>query len=147
MEGVFSSRWKVEKLMLISKGKGDDNSPSSYSLLCMLDTSGKLFEKLINSRLYAAVERAGGLSERHYGFRAEKSTVGAIQVVEAVRVAENQNHYSHGMFFLVTFDVRNAFNSARWIDILKALDAFQVPEYLKRILRDYLKNRRLLYQT
>ena len=23
----------------------------------------------------------------------------------------------------------------------------QVPEYLKRILRDYLKNRRLLYQT
>ena len=31
--------------------------------------------------------------------------------------------------------------------MLEALDAFQVPEYLNRILRDYLKNRRLLYQT
>ena len=114
----------------------------------MLDTAGKLFEKLIKSRLHAAVERAGGLSQRQYGFRPGKSTVDAIQeVVEAVRVAENRNHYSRRMVFLVTLDVRNAFNSARWTDMLEALDAFQVPEYLKRILRDYLKDRRLLYQT
>ena len=46
-EGVFSSRSKVAKLVLISKGKGDDNSPSLYRPLCMLDTAGKLFEKLI----------------------------------------------------------------------------------------------------
>ena len=51
------------------------------------------------------------------------------------------------MVFLVTLDVRNAFNSAGLIDMLEALDVFQVPKYLKRILRDYLKNRRLLYQT
>ena len=51
------------------------------------------------------------------------------------------------MVFLVTLDVRNAFNSARWIDMLEALDAFQLPKYLKGILREYLKNRRLLYQT
>ena len=72
----------------------------------------------------------------------------AIQeVVEAVSVAENRNHYSRRMVFLVTLDVRNAFNSTRCSDMLEALDAFQVPEYLKRILRDYLKNRSLLDQT
>ena len=148
IEGVFNFRWKVAKLVLICKGKGDDNAPSSYRPLCMLGTAGKLFKKLIKSRLHAAVERAGGLSQRQYGFRPGKSTVNAIQeVVEAVRVAENRNHYSRRMVFLVTLDVRNAFNSARWTDMLEALDAFQVPEYLKRILRDYLKNRCLLYQT
>ena len=51
------------------------------------------------------------------------------------------------MVFLVTLDVRNAFNSARWIDMFEALDVFQISKYLKRILRNYFKNRRLLYQT
>ena len=80
----------------------------------MLEPAGKQFEKLIKSRLHAAVERADSLSQRQYGFRPGKSTVDAIQeVVEAVRVAENQNHYSGRMVFLVTLYVRNAFNSAR----------------------------------
>ena len=82
------------------------------------------------------IERAGGLSEHQYGFQSGKSTVDAIQeVVEAVRVSVNRNHYSRQIVFLVMLVVRNAFNSARWIDMLEALDAFQVPKYLKHILR------------
>ena len=86
-KGVFSSRKKIAKLMLISKGKGYDNSPSLYCSLYMLDTAGKFFEKLIKIRQNAAVERTGNLSERQYWIRSANSTV--EEVVEGVRVAES----------------------------------------------------------
>ena len=57
--GVFPKRWKRQKLMLISKEKGDPTQASAYRPLCMLDSAGKLLEKLLKFRLSAAVENAG----------------------------------------------------------------------------------------
>ena len=48
--------------MLIGKGKGPVDAPSSYRPLCMLDTAGKLLEKLVRPRLQAALKAAGDLS-------------------------------------------------------------------------------------
>jgi hypothetical protein len=147
--GVFSSRWKCAKLVLINKGKGDPELPSSYRPLCMLDTAGKVLEKLIRARLTAAIKAAGDLSPKQYGFRVGLSTVDAIQeVVGAVRRAEQYNHLSKRIVLLVTLDVKNAFNSASWGDMLGALEqSFRVPEYLMRILHDYLRDRTLIYDT
>ncbi|XP_043063330.1 uncharacterized protein LOC122319742 [Drosophila ficusphila] len=44
--GTFPDTWKVQRLVLISKGKGDPLTPSAYRPLCMLDTTGKLLEKI-----------------------------------------------------------------------------------------------------
>lgn len=147
--GVFCSRWKVARLVLISKGKGDISAPSSYRPLCMLDTAGKVLEKLLQPRLLSAVRAAGDLSDRQYGFRRGRSTIDAIQeVVEAVKLAEEGNHHSRRMVLLVTLDVKNAFNSARWSDILEALETtFRIPDYLLRMMRDYLRDRSLVYET
>lgn len=146
--GTFSKRWKTSRLVLISKGKGEVNAPSSYRPLCMLDTAGKVLEKLIQPRLLSAIREAGDLSKRQHGFRKGHSTIGAIQeVVEAVRKAEEGNHHSRELVLLVTLDVKNAFNSARWVDMLRALESFRVPEYLMRVMRDYLRDRSLIYET
>lgn len=48
---------------------------------------------------------------------------------------------------MVTFDVKNAFNSARWSDIMEALRKFGLLEYPIRIINDYLSNRFLMYET
>lgn len=147
--GVFYTKWKVARLVLIEKGKADTGLPSSYRPLCMLDTAGKLLEGLMRGRLKAAIQAAGDLCPRQYGFRKGRSTVDAIlEVSEMVRRAEDYNHSSRRVVLLVTLDVRNAFNSARWSDMMHALDEhFQVPKYLLRLLDDYLKNRVLLYST
>ena len=50
---------RITQPVIISRGKGDDNSPSSYRPPCMLVTANKLFEKLIKRSLHAAVEAAG----------------------------------------------------------------------------------------
>lgn len=147
--GVFPTRWKVARLVLISKGKGDPDNPSAYRPLCMLDTAGKLLERLIRSRLNAAVKDAGGLAPKQYGFRAGLSTADAVlEVVEAVKRAEGHNHFSRRVVLLVTLDVKNAFNSARWVDILEALKhSFHLPVYLLRMIGDYLKDRALIFNT
>lgn len=46
---------------------------------------------------------------------------------------------------MVTLDVKNAFNSARWSKILGALEAKGVPSYLVGVIRSYLRDRRLRY--
>ena len=148
-EGCFPKRWKRQRLVLIYKGKGDQNLPSSYRPLCMLDTAGKLLEKLLKPRLQAAIKAAGDLSDRQYGFRKGRSTVEAISdVVTAVHAAQRGNNFSRKIVLLVTLDVKNAFNSVRWKNILETLQTrFQVPQYLLRMVKHYLWDRVLLYDT
>lgn len=147
--GSFPKRWKEQRLVLISKGKGDPGLPSSYRPLCMLDTAGKLLEKLLKPRLLSAVQAAGDLSDKQYGFRKGRSTIEAAQSIVDVGMSARQgNHYSRPVVLLVTLDVKNAFNTARWSNIMDALRrTFKVPQYLLRMVRNYLKDRVLLYDT
>ncbi|CAB0035214.1 unnamed protein product, partial [Trichogramma brassicae] len=48
---------------------------------------------------------------------------------------------------VVTLDVRNAFNSARWDNILAALRRLLVPDYLLRIIANYFSARVLDFTT
>ena len=149
LEGVFPKRWKVQRLALIGKGKGDPTTPSAYRPLCMLDTTGKLLEKLLKPRLLKAVEDAGGLSDRQFGFRPGRSTLDAVRLVtELVDRAWQGNHHSRKIVLMATLDVRNAFNSASWKDIMNALDSrIHTPKYLVRMIGDYLRERTLIFET
>ncbi|GJQ78609.1 hypothetical protein Trydic_g11717 [Trypoxylus dichotomus] len=146
--GVFPTRWKLARLVLITKKQGDPDNPSTYRPLCKLGTAGKVLERLIRTRLQAVMEHAGGLSPRQNGFRRGRSNADTRrEVCEPVTRAEDHNHYSRRIVLLVTLGVRNAFNSARWVDILNALEhSFLVPPYLLRMI-DYLGNRSIKYDT
>lgn len=148
-EGVFPKIWKRQQLVLISKGKGDPESPSAYRPLCMLDTAGKLYERLIKPRLNEAITAKGGLSARQHGFRPKRSTIGAVSsIVDAFEATQNGNHSTRPLTLLAALDVKNAFNSLRWPDILQAIEErFCVPAYLSRVIRNYLKDRELIYNT
>lgn len=147
--GTFSGRWKTARLVLISKGKGDADLPSSYRPLSLLDTTGKLYEQLLRPRLMDAIKTAGDLSDRQYGFRKGRSTIGAIgKVVDAFKRTELQCHLARSVVLVALLDIQNAFNSARWVDIVKAFeDDFRVPAYLLRVIRDYLRDRFITYET
>ncbi|CAB0034351.1 unnamed protein product [Trichogramma brassicae] len=116
--GVFPSGWKRQRLVLILKPGKPPDEPSSYRPLCMLDTMGKILEKIICDRLEAFTERPGGLLERQYGFRKGRSTIDANEdVISTARNAIAGRRWFRGTkkyCAVVTLDVRNAFNSARW---------------------------------
>ena len=67
--------------------------------------------------------------------------------METVQAVQSGNHHSRKIVLLARLDVKNAFNSARWIDMIKALEKFEIPVYLLRILKSYLKDRVLTYAT
>jgi len=73
-EGVFPSHWKTQRLVFIPKGEKPAEEPSSYRPLSMLDTVGKILEKIIHSRLKGALVETNSLSEMQYGFRKWLST-------------------------------------------------------------------------
>ncbi|CAB0044296.1 unnamed protein product, partial [Trichogramma brassicae] len=115
--GVFPACWKRQRLVLLPKPGKPPEEPSSYRPLCMLDTAGKILEKLICDRLEAITESPGGLSDHQYGFRKERSTINAIEnVIATAREAiagKRWNRSTKKYCAVVTLDVKNAFNSAR----------------------------------
>lgn len=146
--GKFPLPWKTQRLVLINKGKGNPNSPSAYRPLCMLNTTGKLLEKLIKPRLETAIQEGRDLSPRQYGLWKERLTVLVVwEIVETVHSVQNGNHFSRQIVLLATLDVRNAFNSAMWIDMIDALKKFEIPRYLLRMISSYLTDRVLTYAT
>lgn len=77
--GLFSRSWKVVKLVLLRKGEKPLEHPSSYRSICLLNTVGKLFERIIKRHLEKQLEESRYLSELQFGFRKGRSTVDAIK--------------------------------------------------------------------
>ncbi|CAB0030217.1 unnamed protein product [Trichogramma brassicae] len=151
--GVFPTCWKRQRLVLLlpKPGKPPDE-PSSYRPLCMLDTAGKILERIIRDRLEVFTERPGGLSDLQYGSRRESvrrsmpsraSSLPPGGPSQAKRWHRGTKQYCA----VVTLDVRNAFNSARWNNILSALRRMNVSEYLLRTITSYFSDRVLDFLT
>jgi hypothetical protein len=147
-DGVFPERWKRQRLVLLPKAGKPPGDPSGYRPLCLLDTAGKVLEKIILNRLLRYTEGVNGLSSNQFGFRKGRSTVDAIlSVIKTAEVAIQPKKRGVRYCAVVTLDVRNAFNSVSWDSIANSLLSLQVPVYLYKILESYFQNRVLIYDT
>lgn len=148
--GEFPERWKRQRLVLLPKQGKPPGDPSAYRPICLLDTAGKLLERVILSRLTTYTERPedSGLSDNQFGFRKGRSTVDAIKsVTKMAEIALEKKRRGIRYCAVVTLDVKNAFNSVSWETIESAIHHLGVPESLCRILESYFQNRVLLYDT
>lgn len=88
-QGCFPATWKTTRLVLIRKGNKPLDDPSSYRPLCILNTSGKLLEKIIDTRIRDFLESNNCLSANQFGFRNGRSTLGAAtrlrDIIDACR--------------------------------------------------------------
>lgn len=147
-EGHFPSQWKRQKLVLLPKPGKPPGDPGSYRPICLLDTLGKLLERVLSNRLTKYTEGERGLSNMQFGFRNGKSTVDAIRtVLETADEARTKKIRGNRYCAMVTVDVKNAFNSASWEAIATSLHEMKIPDYLCRILQSYFENRVLIYNT
>ncbi|XP_070144868.1 uncharacterized protein [Drosophila kikkawai] len=122
-ERTFPRAWKQQRLVLIPKrGKMNDDS-SSYRPLCMLNTLGNIFERIICNKLEREIEERGALES-------------------AARFQEEAEHDRRD-----TRDVKNAFNSANWSLVLQALQHGGISGNLTLLIADYFKDRVLLYTS
>ena len=87
-----------------------------------MDTIGKLLEEMILQILQGHMVRENGLLENQFGFREGRSTVNAIQaVVDIATKARRGTGKRKGFCALISIDIRNAFNTARWNSCIEAM--------------------------
>ncbi|CAK9834557.1 Putative 115 kDa protein in type-1 retrotransposable element R1DM [Anthophora retusa] len=138
-EKRFPERWKVCKVVLIPKG---GQNSGKYRPICLINTMGKVLEKIIEKRLQAQVKNL--INIRQYGFREGKGTIDALEkVVDYIKEGMDKGLYT----IAISIDIRNAFNSACWGEIMKELERLKVTKGLRQIIYSYLSNRKGVIET
>ena len=116
------------------KGNKPLGDVSSYRPICLLDTMGKLLEDMILQRLQALLVGENGLPDNQFGFRKGRSTVDTIQAV--VNIATNARKGTgkrKGFCALISIDIRNVFNTARWKICIEAMVQKKVTDTLLKL--------------
>lgn len=140
--------WKEAKVVLIPKPIKTQGASTTYRPICLLNTFGKLYEKMILNRLLQEIEEKNIISERQYGFMPGKSTVQAIsKVVSLAKEELTKTWRTRRHCLMVAIDIRNAFNSAPWKKIIEELENKGVSEYLINTFQSYLSERELVGET
>lgn len=143
--GTFPDIWKTAKLMLIPKPKKNPTDSQGYRPICLIDTLGKILEGLIKERLERELEDKEIINEKQFGFRKGRSTISALSAVEQiVKDIDSKAHQHRQLAAMVTLDIKNAFNSAPWSKIVRALEEVKISGYIRRIVQEYLENRQVI---
>jgi hypothetical protein len=139
-QNEFPENWKRTALVLIDKPKKSPEEKTKYRPICLISALGKLYENLINKRLMEDIEQCGGLGQKQFGFRKNRSTVDAIE--EVLNTVRGTNGEKPEWSALILVNVKNAFNTASWELIVKKLEKSKyVSRYLQNIIKKYLSGR------
>ena len=79
--GYFPKQFKSAILKLLPKEGKDTTLPQNYRPIALLDNIGKMFEKIINTRLRQFLEDNKLYNSQQYGFRQRKSTTHVINII------------------------------------------------------------------
>jgi hypothetical protein len=134
----FPPVWKHARVISIMKPEKDPALPSSYRPISLLDTTGKVFKKILLSRIQSEVRGRGLLRDEQFGFRPKHST--SLQLARLVeRVSRNLGEKRlTGAVFL---DMAKAFDTV-WVDGLAyMLMALNFLSYLVKTIQSYLRSR------
>lgn len=136
--GYFPKVFKHAKLKLIPKPNKPSTDPNNYRPISLLEVPGKIFEKIINTRLRTFLETNDILPKSQHGFRRHRSTDTAIATISetiANALADKKQ------CCLVMRDVSKAFDKV-WTKGLKfKIQHLQLPTILAKVLNSFLDNR------
>ena len=140
--GVFPRAWKAGSLRVFLKGEGkDEKDPKSYRPICLLSVIGKLFEKLIKSRLNWTSLAPGQVSARQFGFTSGMSTEDAIVELRRAVDASEQRYV-----VALLFDISGAFDNVWWPLVLKNLRDRCCPRNVFEVMVSYFSDRRVVLE-
>ena len=136
--GTFPEILKIGKITPIFK-KGDSRLLDNYRPISMLPILGKLFEKLIYSRLYSFLITKNVIYDKQFGFRKKHSTAHAINysVNKIISEIEKSNHVI-GIFL----DLSKAFDTIDHSKLLVKLEHYGIRGICFNLLKSYLINRK-----
>ena len=139
--GYFPKKIKSAILILLPKEGKDPVFPQNYRPIALLDNIGKIFEKIINTRLRQYLEDNNLYNNQQYGFRKGKSNTHVTNMIhECIRHNSAQGFKTA----ILSKDVQKAFDTV-WHSGLtwKIHNRFNLPMPLKKILTNFLHDRKV----
>jgi hypothetical protein len=134
----FPSAWKHARVISILKPEKDPAQPASSRPISLLDTIGKVFEKILLRRILTELSERGLLRDEQFGFRPRHST--SLQLARLVERV-TRNFFEKRLKGEVFLDVAKAFDTV-WVDGLAyKIMALNFPSYLVKTIQSYLRSR------
>ena len=136
--GYFTIIYKNGIMVMTPKTDKDNRDPLSYRPITLLETPGKLLERVINDRLYIYLETNNLMNKNQYGFRRGLGTEQAIlKIYEMVAMNQREKYQCN----IVCRDVAKAFDKV-WHQGLKyKIMKLNLPDILEKIACNFLDNR------
>ena len=135
--GLLSNNWKRAKVIPIPKPNKSPTDPNSYRPISLLSTVGKLFERLIASRLTSFINQNHLLPQEQFGFRKKYSVSQLARISDYITNGFNLHKHT-GMVLL---DLEKAYDTVWLSGLLYKLITFNLPNYLLFIIRAFLEGR------
>ena len=138
IKGIFPDVLKVGKISPIYK-KGNAELLENYRPVSTLPIFGKIFEKIIYSRLYKFCISQNILHKSQFGFRKRHSTCHAINYsVEEIAKYLNNDKHTIGIFI----DLSKAFDTINHNKLLRKLSFYGIRGIPHSLISSYLSNRK-----
>ena len=136
-EGTFPSILKIGKITPIFK-KDDEQLLENYRPISTLPIFGKIFEKLIYSRLYGFFASNGILNKNQFGFRQGHSTSHALNYsINHIQKAIKKGNHVLGIFI----DLSKAFDTIDHDILIKKLENYGIRGVALELIKSYLTDR------
>lgn len=135
--GKFPDVLKLGKITPVYK-KGNPELLGNYRPVSTLPIFGKIFEKVIYSRIYKYALSQNLLNENQFGFRQSHSTCHAVNFsVSLVQEALKKNKHVIGIFV----DLSKAFDTIDHKILLKKLERYGIRGVSNSLIESYLSGR------
>ena len=134
----FPDSWNTSIIIPILKPNKDPTHPSSYRPIALTSCFCKIFERLVNHRLYWFLESNNILDRAQCGFRQHRNCLDHVAKLDTfVRNSFIRNHHAIAIFF----DIEKAFDTAWRHGILLDLFNSGLRGHLPMFIRSFLNVR------
>ncbi|GBM65132.1 Retrovirus-related Pol polyprotein from type-1 retrotransposable element R1 [Araneus ventricosus] len=142
--GHFPRPWKKAKLVLLNKPGKDTTDPRAYRPICLLSTMSKVLDKLVSQRILHQFHSNNLLNPLQHEFLADRSCETTGYDLKEVILDKVEGNLGVCM---VSLDVAGAFDDVCWESILYLIGKAACPSNIFRLVRSYLRNRWVCFET
>ena len=124
----------------VFKNVGERSTAKNYLPVSLLSVVSKVFEKLVNNRIFDHLEKCRLFSDFQYAFRSSRSTAG-LQTIVSDRIARafNRSRATRA----VALDISKAFDRVWHAGLLHKLVSYGISGQIFGLISSFLSNRRL----
>lgn len=135
-DGAFPEELKTMLIIGLVKDKTKKQTKENARPVALTDALGKVYEKVIDTRLMFHVEKANILSPKQYGFRKNRNVFDALDELEEFNEV-NKNRYK----LVLQTDVRSAFDAISQKAIVDTLIDKKLPGNIIKVIFKFMRER------